>query len=312
MRPSVLTVVVTFNAGPYIVHCLESLRASSVETQVILVDNGSTDGTTELIQSRFPDMELIQSTKNMGFGKANNIGLRKALAEGFDYTFLLNQDAWIQNDTLSKLIAFHKGHPQYGILSPLHLNEKGTAIDPKFSANLHVRNRQFLDDVLFDRKKACYDVRFVNAAFWLLPLNTLQKVGGFNDFYFMYGEDGDLCERVWHHDMKVGVVPEALGHHARHNAYYDRKRPLENLVFTARNWRRWSYEKVTRLSNSARHGFLNSIENAIIAITTNLRKRRISTAMGIALGWWIFFFTYPKSIRDRKMIAQEGAHFISN
>ena len=135
MRPSVLTVVVTFNAGPYIVHCLESLRASSVETQVIHVDNGSTDGTTELIQSRFPDMELIQSTKNMGFGKANNIGVRNALAEGFDYTFLLNQDAWIQNDTLSKLISFHKGHPQYGILSPLHLNEKGTAIDPKFSRN---------------------------------------------------------------------------------------------------------------------------------------------------------------------------------
>ena len=73
----------------------------------------------------------------------------------------------------------------------------------------------------------------------------------------------------------------------------------------------WSYEKVTCLSNSTRQGFLKSIENAIIGITTNTTKRKFSTAIGIAVGWWIFFFTYPISLRDRRLIARPGSHFIS-
>ena len=79
MKSKVLTVVATFNAGPFIADCLSSLRASSVKTDVLIVDNGSTDGTIDTIQSKFPEFELIISESNLGFGKANNIGLRKAL-----------------------------------------------------------------------------------------------------------------------------------------------------------------------------------------------------------------------------------------
>lgn len=311
MKARVLTVVVTFNAGPYIRQCLDSLLSSGVKTDALIIDNGSTDGTVELIKSEFPDMELIQSPDNLGFGKANNIGLQRALTQGYEYAFLLNQDAWIQLDTLSTLIDFHTTNRSYGILSPLHLNKEGTAIDPKFSANLHVRNSQFLDDLLLGEVKPCYDVRFVNAALWLLPLNTLQQVGGFNEFYFMYGEDGDFCERVWFHEMKVGIVPTACGHHARYNAYYAEKGTIKNLIFTAKNWRRWSYEKVTSLSNTVRQGFFKSIENVIISVTTNLMKRRISTALGICLGWWIFLFTLGKSLSDRKRLMRPGPLFLS-
>ena len=312
MKARVLTVVVTFNAGPYIRQCLKSLLASEVKTDVLIIDNGSTDGTIKLIQCEFPELELIQSPDNLGFGKANNIGLHRALSQEYDYAFLLNQDAWIQQDTFRDLIDFHEAHRDYGILSPLHLNAEGTAIDPKFSANLHVRNPHYLNDLLLGEVQPCYDVRFVNAALWLLPLNTLKQVGGFNEFYFMYGEDGDLCERVWFHDMKVGVVPKAQGHHARYNAYYAEKGAFENFWFTAKNWRRWSYEKVTRLSNSARQGFLKSMENVIIGFTTNVMKRRISTALGITLGWWIFFFTLGKSLSDRKRLMRPGPLFLSD
>ena len=312
MKPKVLTIVATFNAGPYITDCLNSLKASTVDTDVIIIDNGSTDGTIENIQSRFPELELVVSETNLGFGKANNIGLRKALKGNYDFVFLLNQDAWLQTDTLSELINFHLSNPEYGILSPLHLNGAGDAIDPKFASNLHLRNPKYLDDLLFERVQEAYDVKFVNAALWLIPLKILQDVGGFNEFYFMYGEDGDLCERVRYHGMKIGIVPKARGHHARYNAYYAQKKGLSNVLFTARNWRRWSYEKVTCLSNTTRQGFLKSIEDAIIGITTKTTKRQFSTAIGIAAGWWIFFFTYPISLRDRRLIARPGPHFISN
>ena len=312
MKARVLTIVVTYNAGPHIRQCLDSLLSSGVTTDVLIIDNGSTDGTIELIQSEFPELEFIQSPENLGFGKANNIGLRRALNQGYDYAFLLNQDAWIQQDTLSALIDHHETHQDYGILSPLHLNAEGTAIDPKFSANLHARNPQYLNDLLLGEVQPCYDIRFVNAALWLLPLTTLKQVGGFNEFYFMYGEDGDLCERVLYHNMKVGVVPKARGHHARYNAYDAEKGALENLWFTAKNWRRWSYEKVTCLSNSARQGFLKPMENVIIGFTTNLMKRRVSTAIGIILGWWIFFFTLGKSLSDRKRLMRPGPLFLSD
>ena len=310
MKPRVLTVVATFNAGPFIADCLGSLKESSVTTDVIIIDNGSTDGTIDTIQSNFPEFKLIISQTNLGFGKANNIGLRMALAENYDFAFLLNQDAWIQSKTLHNLIAFYNSNNHYGILSPLHLNGMGDAIDPKFSSNLHLRNSTYFDDLLFGRSQEVYDVKFVNAALWLLPLKTLQTVGGFNEFYFMYGEDGDLCERVIHHGMKIGVVPKAYGHHARYNAYYAKRKGLSNIIFTARNWQRWSYEKVTRLSNSARQGFLKSIENVLIGITTKIIRRQFSTAIGMGLGWWMFFLTYPVSLRDRKLIARKGPLFI--
>lgn len=310
MKPKVLTVVATFNAGPFITDCLGSLQTSSVKTDVLIIDNGSTDGTIQTIQSKFPEFELIVSESNLGFGKANNIGLQKAIKDNYEFAFLLNQDAWIQSETLAHLIAFYNSNPHYGILSPLHLNGSGDAIDPKFSHNLHVRNAAYFDDLLSGKTQEVYDINFVNAALWLIPLKTLQTVGGFNEYYFMYGEDGDLCERVLYHGMKIGVVPKACGHHARYNAYYAKRKALSNVFFTARNWQRWSYEKVTRLSNSSKQGFLKSIENVIIGITTNLMKRRFSTAIGIGLGWWLFFFTLPTSLRHRKVLAQPGPHFI--
>ena len=69
---------------------------------------------------------------------------------------------------------------------------------------------------------------------------------------------------------------------------------------------------MTRLSNSARQGFLKSIENVIIGFTTNVMKRRISTALGITLGWWIFFFTLGKSLSDRKRLMRPGPLFLSD
>ena len=310
MKSKVLTVVATFNAGPFITDCLGSLSRSSVKTDVLIIDNGSTDGTIETIRSEFPEFELIMSESNLGFGKANNIGLRKALEDNYEFAFLLNQDAWIQSETLNHLITFYKANPIYGILSPLHLNESGDAIDPKFSNNLHALNASYFDDLLTGKTQQIYDVKFVNAALWLVPSKTIKNVGGFNEYYFMYGEDGDLCERVLYHGMKIGVAPKARGHHARYNAYYTKRKALSNVFFTARNWQRWSYEKVTHLSNSAKQGFLKSIEDVIIGITMNLMKRRFSTAIGIGIGWWLFFFTLYTSLRHRKLLAQPGPHFI--
>jgi GT2 family glycosyltransferase len=83
--PKIYFIIVTYNAMKWAEKCFTSLRQSSVPVHCIVVDNGSTDGTQKYITSNFPEVELIQSEKNLGFGKANNIGIEKAYQKGADF-----------------------------------------------------------------------------------------------------------------------------------------------------------------------------------------------------------------------------------
>ncbi|MCB0774675.1 MAG: glycosyltransferase, partial [Flavobacteriales bacterium] len=87
---SVFAIIVTYNGAPWVHACLGSLRASTLPVQTIVVDNGSTDGTPDLIGSAFPEVELVRTGKNLGFGAANNVGMRMALDRGAGHVFLLN------------------------------------------------------------------------------------------------------------------------------------------------------------------------------------------------------------------------------
>ena len=128
----VYSIVVTYNGAKWVDKCFNSLVNSNlIDHYILAIDNGSTDNTLEIIRNNFPTVDIIETGSNMGFGKANNIGMRIAIKKGADYVFLLNQDAWVLNDTISKSIYFSNQNPQYSILSPLHyFNEQ--KLDLKF------------------------------------------------------------------------------------------------------------------------------------------------------------------------------------
>jgi len=90
----VSVIIVSYNFEQWIDRCLGSLRRSTSPISVIVVDNGSKDKTTQIIEKNYPEVHLIKTGANLGFGKANNIGIRYAMEQGADYFFLLNQDAW--------------------------------------------------------------------------------------------------------------------------------------------------------------------------------------------------------------------------
>ena len=92
------TIIVTYNAMQWAEKCFSSLRKSSISVKTIVVDNGSTDGTQEYVKTNFPEVHFIQSPENLGFGKANNIGIEIAYKAGADFFYLMNQDAWIFED----------------------------------------------------------------------------------------------------------------------------------------------------------------------------------------------------------------------
>lgn len=212
----VAVIIVTYNGMKWLEKCLLNLFQSNIAIKVYVIDNGSTDGTTDFIESHYPEVELVKTNQNLGFGKANNIGILKACDEGFDYFFLLNQDGYVFPDTIKNLVDFAKNNPQYGVLSPIQLNGEGTKMDLNFSTLMNNDNcSEFINDSYFRELRSHYDIRFVMAAFWLVTKPTIEKVGIFNPVFPHYGEDNDYLNRVRYHGMKIAVVPAALGLHDR-------------------------------------------------------------------------------------------------
>ena len=125
----VAIIIVTWNGMKWIDKCLSSIRQSCLPVTVFLVDNNSTDGTQSYISKNYSEVKLTLSNKNLGFGKANNIAIQQAFEDGFDYYFLLNQDAYIKPDTIDKLLEVEETE-KYAIVSPIHLNGDGSLVDP--------------------------------------------------------------------------------------------------------------------------------------------------------------------------------------
>jgi len=107
----IYSIVITYNGEQWVDKCFKSLVNSNiVNHHMLAIDNGSTDNTLQLIRQNYPTVEIIETGQNLGFGKANNIGMRKAIGANADYVFLLNQDAWVQENTISQLVAFAEKH----------------------------------------------------------------------------------------------------------------------------------------------------------------------------------------------------------
>lgn len=214
-QPRVLAVVVTYNAMRWADRCLGSLLRSSLKPAVLVVDNGSSDGTREHVRLAFPEVRLECRPENPGFGAANNIGLRMALEEGFDFVYLMNQDAWVEEDTLELLAAAHR--PEFGVLSPVQNTAEG-APDANFQrwcgSSLRRAGAQ-PGKTSMDAVPGIVEVPFVMAAHWLVSRGALRKVGGFSPAFRQYGEDDNYIDRLHWHGFSCGVVPAASAVHDR-------------------------------------------------------------------------------------------------
>lgn len=208
----ILVIIVTYNGRQWTDRCLGSLRTSEVPVDVVVVDNGSSDGSIEYIRSAFPEVKVICTGKNLGFGQANNIGFKMALDDGYGYVYLLNQDAWIEPDTIRKLKdAWQSG---FGILSPIQRDADGNP-----DANFWKKCGTFVENAA---GRTIVEVPFVMAAHWLINRDTLIKVGGFSPVFHQYGEDDNYIDRLHYHGLKVGVVCNASAVHDRGERSLDR------------------------------------------------------------------------------------------
>jgi GT2 family glycosyltransferase len=224
MMLQVLVIIVTYNGEKWIEACLNCLSKSAREASVMIIDNASTDNTKKIIKDKFPSFQLIEEEDNLGFGQANNIGMKYAVQNGFDYVFLLNQDAYVSPDTISVLASIHEKHPEFGIISPLQLDGKGKALDELFRRFI-VNNypEDFVQKIESHSGDVpeVFPVRFVNAAAWFISKECLQKVGLFHPLFYHYGEDNNYCSRSQYHGFKAGITPLAA---VCHDKIYDHDR----------------------------------------------------------------------------------------
>lgn len=214
----IFAIVVTYNGEQWIEKCLSSLEKSSISVTIIVVDNASTDNTIQKIRTYFPNVILISSEENMGFGQANNMGIKTALAENADYLLLINQDAYIDGQLIEGLIQVADDYVEYGILSPFHLSYTGVETEKYFGQwVLKHYTPGLIDDIDKKQIKEIYESEFVHAACWLMPISTIKKVGGFDPLFFHYGEDNDYVHRLHYKGLKMGIVPHTLLYHDAQN-----------------------------------------------------------------------------------------------
>jgi GT2 family glycosyltransferase len=205
----VYLILVTYNGSSWIQKCLKSIENSDYKLSVIVVDNASTDNTCQIIQSKFDKFRLIKLEQNLGFGQANNLGIKMAYNEGADYIFLLNQDAYIEKHTISSLILAHENNSNFDLISPIHLNGSGESLDILFSSFVEPKVcPEFYSDCFMQKlQDKIYEAQFVNAAAWLLTRKCVATVGGFSPVFYHYGEDNNYCDRVHFHKLKMGIYP---------------------------------------------------------------------------------------------------------
>jgi len=215
---SIAAIVVTFNGEKWIQSCFSGLILSPSISHIFVIDNGSSDDTIALIKAiGSRKVFLFQNKKNIGFGRANNIGIRYALNSGADGVLLINQDAWLLDDGLERLVNTLEKTTHLGIVSPVHFDGSGRVLDTAFA--------NYLSGVLSPEQKTkmiCktfenpfIEIRFVNAACWLMSVNCIKRVGLFDTLFTHYGEDNNFLERARYHGIGVAIVPNSFLIHDR-------------------------------------------------------------------------------------------------
>ncbi len=213
-KPSVVTIVLNWNGKKVLGDCLSSLLASDYpKLQVMVVDNGSADGSVEYLKDAFPMVRLLCNPANLGFAAGNNLGIRQVLKEETDYILLLNNDTMVDRECISHLVQVAENDPRYGALSPKiyyldppnRLWYAGGAFSLWRGISEHW-GRKAVDKGQYDTLR---EVTFVTGCALLIRGSVLQEVGLLDERLFNYAEDADLSVRILKAGHRLAYVPQA-------------------------------------------------------------------------------------------------------
>ncbi len=225
----VSVIVVSWNASRCLRECLQSLTEGPFQhtLEVIVVDNASTDGSAEMVAADFPQVRLIRNDRNLGFAKANNVGIGQSTGR---YVCLINSDVHVLPNCLDRLVEYLDAHSLVGLAGPKILNadrslqsscRRFPSLWNNFCESVGLF-RMFPRTSFFSTEHMlCFphdrivDADVLVGCFWMIRREALESVGLLDEDFFIYAEDLDWCRRCWNAGWRVSFFPEAQAIHYR-------------------------------------------------------------------------------------------------
>ena len=214
IQKKVTIIILNWNGKEDTIECLESLKHITYPNyEILLVDNGSTDGSVECFRERYPVMEIIENGENLGFAEGNNVGIRRAMDDGADYVLLLNNDTVVDPEFLGELVKVAEGDEEIGVVGPKiyyydepnKIHYGGGKINWWIGRPYHcLINTIDSDNFINDAE----DVDFVTGCCMLLNVQINNDIF-FDEKYFAYFEDADLCVRLQRSGYKLVYNPNS-------------------------------------------------------------------------------------------------------
>ncbi len=215
-QPTVSIILVNYNGAEVLPDCVNSIEKliPISDYEIILVDNASSDGSPELVAQN-PHINLIRLSENLGFGAGNNAGAHIATGE---FLLLLNTDTILTSNILPHLISLMHARPEVGIIGPKLLNADGSfqiSISPALGIKGESQARQLNDDYkkgnihqIEQKYQKTQEVDIVVGAAFFIRANLFHTLGGFDENFFMYFEESDLCQRAQNQGYKILYTPD--------------------------------------------------------------------------------------------------------
>jgi hypothetical protein len=214
-------VIVSWNAKQYLDDCIGSIltEATGLRQEIIIVDNGSSDGSQEMVKSKYSNIHLICNNINLGFARANNIGIKESKG---NYIFFINSDVKVLPGSLNYIFEYMNNHKEIGLLGPKVIGLKGETQRScmEYPTIWRVLCRALAADKIFPNMKIfrsylmtwwnhddLREVDVVNGCFWAVRKEAIINVGFLDERFFMYGEDIDWCLRFKKAGWKVVFCP---------------------------------------------------------------------------------------------------------
>jgi GT2 family glycosyltransferase len=200
-------IIVNWNTRDLLCQCLRSIQetADGIAYEIVVVDNGSADGSLPAVREAFPLVQLIANAENLGFARANNQGIRASRGR---HVLLLNSDTLVRPGALAALVGFLEQHSDVGIVGPELLNRDGSvqlswAAFPTLwselsGKNIRARRRRPARD-----GREAYSVDWIGGACLLIRRAAIEQIGLLDERFFMYSEETDWCFRAWEQGWQV-------------------------------------------------------------------------------------------------------------
>ena len=242
MNDQDITVIITsFHSGEKIFNCIESINK---DVKIIVVENSNDQELKKKIQSKYKNVDCILSEENLGYGAGNNLGLSKVLT---NYALIVNPDVTLENDTIDNFFLSINSIKDFGIIAPVSKDEIYTNFSIDSDNNLK-------------------EVESVKGFAMFLSMNNLKEIKFFDENFFLYFEEIDLCKRIRKNDIKIYIDPSIKVNHlggTSHNSEINKTMEL------SRNWH-WMWSSF--YYHKKHYGYINALVKISPKLLSSLIK----------------------------------------